>query len=121
MNKRFLALGAILAAIALTSVAPVMAADGPATTRPKHEQPVGEFTHVRGTITQIDGKTLTVEVKGGETKTVTYDDKTEIVKDKKVYSDPLKVGDKISAKIKADVAVRIEVQGAKPHKDKPAK
>ena len=116
MKKSIVALGAVFAAMSFTSLSPLMAADQPV----KQETPASE-TKVMGTIKSVEGKTLTVEVKGGEIKTVVYNDKTEIVKNKAVYAEPLKVGDKINARIKDNVAVRIEVRGEKPKKNTEAK
>ena len=111
MKKSAFALGAVFAAMSCASLSPLMAADQPV----KQEKPAAECTKLSGTIKAIQGKTLTVELKNGETKTVVYDDKTEIVKAKAAYTEPLKVGDKITAKLNKDhVAVRIDVHGDKP-------
>ena len=116
MKKSIVALGAVFAAMSFVSLSPLMAGDQPV----KQETPANE-AKVIGTIKSVDGKTLTVEIKGGEVKTVVYNDKTEIVKNKVVYAETLKVGDKINARIKDNVAVRIEVRGEKPKKHAEAK
>ncbi len=119
MRKSVIALGAVFAAMSFASLAPLMAADEPI----KQEKPASEFKQARGTITKIENQTVTVERKMGEVKTVqtvtfTYTDKTEIVSNKKAYTEALKVGDKITAKLnKEDVAVRIEVRTEKPKKN----
>jgi hypothetical protein len=115
MRKSIVALGAVFAAMSFASLSPLMAADEPV----KQEKPAAEFTFVRGTIKTVDlkTKTLTVEVKGGEVKTVVYTDKTEIVKNKAAYTEALKVGDVITAKIKDNAAVRIELRVEKPRKN----
>lgn len=120
MKKGVIVLGAVFAAMSFASLTPLMAADEPV----KQEKRASEFKQVRGaTITKIEGQTVTVKGKVGDVKTAqtvtfTYTDKTEIVSNKKLYTEPLKVGDKITAKLnKEDVAVRIEVRTEQPKKN----
>ena len=114
MRKSIVALSAVLAAMSFASLSPLMAADDVA----RHEQPAGDFTKVSGTIKAIEGKTLTLAGKGDTVKTVVWDDKTVIVKGKTAYTEPLKVGDQIVAKVnKEKIAIHIQVRVEKTKAD----
>lgn len=100
--RRFTLAAAMLGAFIGAATIPAMAAEN---TAPKPHQTEPGVTMVRGEITKIDGKTITV----GETS-FKVDEKTEIVSRGNVaYKEPLKVGQKVSARVKDGVAVRIEV------------
>ena len=117
MKKSFVILAA-LAALSFSVATPVRAQDQ--TEKPKHAKQdkfKHEFTMVRGEITKIDGSNLIVDG-----KTVTRNDKTKVFKGREPYTEDLKVGDRISARINKDgIAVRIEVAGPKHAKNEAPK
>lgn len=92
----------------------------------------GDAVHVRGTVTQIDGETVTIQPtgKGAKVMTITVSDHTQIDKAGKVASaKDLKVGDRVavelpkgkteaeSIKIGAAVAAKpAATSAAHPHK-----
>jgi hypothetical protein len=107
MRKTIVALSAVLSAVALSSVtgsAVAQAADGKAT------PVVGDFI-IGGTITSIEGKTLTLAARGGS-RTISYDDDTEIVSSSAPATAPFRVGDAVSVRIVGNAVVRIEVRPA---------
>ena len=106
--KKTLLVIASLAALSLAAPACVMAADQPGA--PAHKEADG--SKVKGQITKVDGKTITV----GE-KSFTIDDKTEIMVGKKAgTAEDLKVGEHIVASVKDGVATRVLVQKARKAK-----
>ena len=70
MKKSIVVLGAFFEAMSFASLSPLMAADEPV----KQEKSASQFTRVSGTIKTVEGKTLTVEIKGGEVETIVYND-----------------------------------------------
>jgi Domain of unknown function (DUF5666) len=101
--KLVLSMLVALVAFAFVGVSSVQAAE-----KAKH----GDVTVVKGAIEKVDGKTLTVDG-----KSFTYTDSTKIVLDGKPYTEDLKVGQHVTARLEKGVAVRIEVRGGK-HNEK---
>lgn len=100
--KKTLLIVASLAVLSLAAPVCVMAADQPGAPAQKAE----DGTKMKGQITKVDGKTITV----GE-KSFKIDDKTEIMLGKKAgTAEDLKVGVNIVATVKDGVASRVQIQ-----------
>ena len=110
----------IVVSLMFVGTASVFAADAPA--KKAEKAAVVDPSIVRGEITSVDAtaKTITVTDKKGVDKVVTYNDKTEITKESKPFTEPLSQGLKVTVKLSDDgsVAVKIEIQTAKKHGDK---
>jgi hypothetical protein len=75
--------------------------------------PAPDFTMVRGPITAVDDKSITVDG-----KQIALTPKTEIVKGTTAYTDALKVGQNVAVRVDAaNNAIRIEVQADSPKKN----
>jgi len=106
--KKTLLIIAGFAVLSFVATVPVLAADQPAA----HAQKAEDATRVKGKITKVDGKTITV----GE-QSFTIDDKTEIVVGKKAgTAADLTVGESVNASVKDGVAIKVQVQKAKKAK-----
>ncbi len=108
--KKTLLVIASLAVLSLATPVCVTAADQPGAPAQKAE----DGSKVKGKITKVDGKTITV----GE-QSFTIDDKTEILLGKKPgTAEDLKVGANILASVKDGVATKVQVLAAKARKAK---